>query len=322
MHLTRQYRIALLVILVGMAFVPLLGESYMTYLVTQALIFGIFALSYDLLYGFTGMVSFGHSVFYGVPAYVMGMISVTIFDFHNPLLLVGAAMLSGIVLGCLIGFVCTFSRGIYMALITFAFAQIFWLLVLSDPWGVTFGENGIMGVRGAPMDIGGSKIELLTGPGLYYIALAAIVISYLIISRLMNSPLGDIFKGIKQNEARLLSLGYNPRPYKILAFGLSAMFASLAGAMAAFLNNSVVPSMVDWHIGAEILLITIMGGAGTLLGPIFAAFLIVFAESYASAYIGGGNWVYLMGGLFIAVVMFLPGGIFNTTLVRRIFVRR
>lgn len=319
MRLSPQFRIIIGVVLLALVLLPLLDQPYLIYLITLSLIFGIFALGYDLLYGFTGLVSFGHSVFYGMPAYVMGMVAVTVLKISNPLMVVGAAMLAGLVLGVLIGFVCTFARGIYMALVTFAIAQIFWLLVLSDPWGITLGENGIMGVRSPPLSLGGVTVDLFSGVGLFYLVLAILLLSYFLIRRLVSSPLGDILKGIKQNEARLLSLGYNPRPYKIAAFALSGLFSSLAGAMAVYLNNSIVPSMVDWQVGAEILLITIMGGAGTLLGPIVASFVIIFAESYASSWLGGGNWVYVMGGLYIAVVMFLPGGIFNTKFFKKAF---
>ncbi|MEW5912428.1 MAG: branched-chain amino acid ABC transporter permease [Thermodesulfobacteriota bacterium] len=319
MSLSPRFRLLLGAVILAMILLPWLGQPYLVYLLTLSMIFGIFALAYDLLYGFTGLVSFGHSVFYGMPAYAVGMVAVTVFKYPNPVVMIAAAMFSGLLLGCLIGFVCTFARGIYMALITFAFAQICELLVMHDPWGITQGENGIMGVRAAPITLGGLKLDLFAGVGLYYLVLGLIIVSYLVIRLLVNSPLGDVLKGIKQNEHRLLSLGYNPRPYKVAAFGLSGMFAGLAGAMAVFLNNSVVPSLVDWSVGAEILLITIMGGAGTLIGPVAAAFLIIFAESYASAYLGGGNWVYVMGGLYIAVVMFLPGGIFRTKYLKKAF---
>lgn len=302
---------------VALGLLPLSDTPFLVYLITLACIMGIFAMGFDLLYGYTGLVSFGHSVFYGVPAYALGAVGATLFTFKNPFILVGSAMAMGLLLGLIVGFFCTFSRGIYLALITFAFAQIFWLLVLSDPYGITYGENGIMAVRPGPYSIAGYTFSLFSGTGLYYLVLATLVGSYFIIRWLVRSPLGDILQGIKHNEDRLISLGYNTRPYKIVSFMLSGLFASVAGALTVFLNNSVVPSMVDWHIGAEVLLITIMGGSGTLIGPIVASFLVVFTESYASSWIGAGNWVYVMGGLYVGVVMFLPGGIFNSNYLKR-----
>jgi len=308
--------VAVWLILLVLALLPFLSSPFIVYLTSMALIFGIFAMAYDLLYGYTGMVSFGHSVFYGVPAYAVAVVSSTIFNFSNPLISLGAALSTGLVLGLIVGFFCTFTRGIYLALVTFAFAQIFSLLVLSDPLGMTLGENGVMGLRPAPLSLGQYSLNLFSGVGLYYTALVVLCMSYLVIRRVVESPFGDVLKGIKQNEQRLLSLGYNTRPYKIVAFMLSGLFSAVAGTLTVFLNNSAVPSLVDWNVGAEILLITILGGAGTLVGPIMGAFLVIFAESFASAWIGSGNWVYVMGGLYIAVVMLLPGGIFNSRFLK------
>ncbi len=302
----------LLFAFLALVFLPVVADAFVIYLATLALIFGIFAIAYDLLYGYSGMVSFGHSVFYGVPAYAVAVVSSTIFHFTNLSIIVGAALATGLLLGLVIGFFCTFTRGIYLALVTFAFAQIFSLLVLSDPMGMTMGENGVMGLRPGPICLGRHSINLFSGIGLYFTVLAALCVCYLIISRVVESPFGDVLKGIKQNEDRLLSMGYNTRPYKIMAFMLSGLFSSVSGLFTVFLNNNAVPSMVDWNVGAEILLITIMGGAGTLIGPIIAAFLMIFTESYASAWIGSGNWIYVMGGIYIAVIMLLPGGIMNS----------
>lgn len=295
---------------------PFFGGLFLTYLVTVALIFGIYAMAYDLFYGYAGLVSFGHSAFYGVPAYALGAVAVTVFNISNPLVLLGSAILMGAILGVLVGYVCTFTRGIYMALVTFAFAQIFWLLVLSDPGGITYGENGIMGIKTPPIHMVGLELDLFSGRGLYLLVFAILVAVYLIIRAVVNSQIGDILGGIKHNEDRLLSLGYNVRPYKILAFVLTGIFSAIAAALMVFLNDSIVPSMVDWHVGAEILLITMLGGPGTLIGPIIGAFAVVFTESYASSWIGGGNWLYVMGSLYIGVILFLPGGIFNTKFVR------
>ena len=301
-----------LLLVLFLLFLPAFSGNFMIYLMSLSLIFGIFAMAYDLLFGYTGQVSFGHSVFYGVSAYSVGIVASTVFSINNPLILFATAIAVGAFLGTFVGFFCSYSRGIYLALVTFAFAQIFWLLILSDPGGITLGENGIMGFRPSAIIFGNFALELFKGTAFYYLILAILVGSYLCILGLVKSPLGDVLKGIKQNEHRLMSLGYNTRPYKILAFTLSGAFSGIAGILMAFLNNSIEPSMVDWHVGAQILLICILGGPGTLLGPILGAVLIVFTEHYASSWVGGGNWVYILGGLYICVVMFFPGGILNT----------
>lgn len=291
------------------AALPGFSGSYMVYLVTLAFIFSIFALAYDLLFGYTGIVSFGHSIFYGVPAYAVGMVARTVWDIHNPLVLMFTAIAVGALLGAAVGFVCTFVRGIYLAIVTFALAQIFALLVLSDPGGVTLGENGVMGVRPPPLVISGITVNLFAGTGIYYVALVLLLLVYVGFRMLVRSQWGDVFRAIQQNEQRLMSLGYNTRSYKVLAFALSGGTSAIAGCLMVFLDNFVSPSMVEWHVGAHILLITILGGAGTLTGPVLGAFVVVFTESYASSLIGGGNWVYVLGGLYIFVAMFLPGGI-------------
>ena len=289
--------------------VPMFGGPYIIYLVTFALTFSIFALGYDLLFGHTGIVSFGHSVFYGMPAYAMGMLSQTVLDIKDPFVLIGAAILTGILFGAAIGWICSFSRGIYLAIVTFAFAHIAELFVFSDPRGITRGENSINAIRPAPLAFGDLSLNLFSGVGLYYLTLAFLLLVLAGLWLLMRSQWGKVFHAIRENEERLLSLGYNTRPYKILAFALSGAVSAIAGAMIAFLNNIVSPAMVDWQVGAEILLITVLGGAGTMAGPILGAFVVVFTQAYASSLVGGGNWIYVLGALYILVAIFLPGGI-------------
>ena len=291
-------------------FLPFFGTSFITYLVSYAFIFGIFALAYDMFYGYAGLISFGHSLFFGMAAYTAG-IAYTHFKVDNLIILFVLVVVIGTLLGILMGFFCSFTKGIYLALVTFAFTQIFWLIVMADPWGITQGENGIVGIRLSPIHVGGLTLNLFSGLGLYYLTFVIFIFSYLVINGILTSQLGDIFKGIKQNEERLLSLGYNTRQYKILVFVFSGVFSGIAGVLLAFLNNCVTPSFVEWPLGAEILLITILGGAGTLIGPVIACFLITFAKFYLSSWLGTGNWLYLLGGLYIFTVLFLPGGIVN-----------
>jgi branched-chain amino acid transport system permease protein len=292
--------------LVLLVVLPALSGPYLVHLVTLAMIFGIFALGYDLLFGHTGIISFGHSILFGVPAYAIAMLGSTVWHVTNPLLLVGAAVLAGIALGGAMGWVCSLTRGIYLAIVTFALAQIFELLVLSDPGGITLGENGVVGVRPS---VDALSRNLFSGVGLYYLTLALMVAILIAVALLVRSQWGQVFHGVRENEARLSSLGYDTRTYKILAFALSGGISAIAGAAMAFLNNIVTPAMVDWQVGAEILLITVLGGAGTRIGPVAGAFVVVLTEALATSLIGGGNWVYVLGGLYIVVAMFLPDGI-------------
>lgn len=293
--------LALLVILPGFS------GPYLVHLITLALIYSIFAVGYDVLFGHTGIVSFGHSVLFGLPAYVIAMLGTTVFHVTNPLVLILAAVVTGLLLGATMGLICSFSRGIYLAILTFAIAHICELGVLSDPGGITFGENGVVGVR--PASGIALSLHLFSGIGLYYLTLGFLLIVVLGVSLLMRSQWGQVFHGIRENEERLGSLGFNTRAYKVLAFALSGGIAAIAGAMAAFHNNIVSPAMVDWQVGAEILLIVVLGGAGKRIGPVLGAFVVVLTEAFATSIIGGGNWVYVLGGLYILVAMYLPEGI-------------
>lgn len=293
--------------LVLLAVLPAFSGPYLIHVLTLALIYGIFALGYDVLFGHTGIVSFGHSVLFGLPAYAVAMLGTTLFHVTHPLVLVLGAVLSGLLLGAAMGLVCSFSRGIYLAILTFAIAHIMELGVLSDPGGITLGENGVVGVRPA----GGVlfSLHLFSGTGLYYLSLAILLAVVVGVGLLMRSQWGQVFHGIRENEERLGSLGFDTRAYKILAFAISGGIAGIAGALAAFHNNIVSPAMVDWQVGAEILLIVVLGGAGHRIGPVLGAFVVVLTEAFATSLIGGGNWVYVLGALYILVAMFLPEGI-------------
>ncbi|MCZ7565672.1 MAG: branched-chain amino acid ABC transporter permease [Burkholderiales bacterium] len=308
--LSRSRGVPLMVLALLVA-LPFVSGPYLVYLVTLALTFSIFALGYDLLFGHTGIVSFGHSVLYGLPAYAIGILSQTVFDVKNPVALIGVALLAGVLLGAAMGWLCSYTRGIYLAIVTFALAHVSELFIFSDPRGITQGENSITRIRPSAIVVGDFTVDLFSGVGLYYLTLAFLVLVLVGLTLLMRSQWGRVFRAIHQNEERLSSLGYNTRPYKILAFAFSGGICAIAGSMVAFLNNVVSPAMVDWQVGAEILLITVLGGAGTMTGPILGSFVVVFTQTYATSLVGQGNWVYVLGALYILVALFLPGGIVN-----------
>jgi branched-chain amino acid transport system permease protein len=165
------------VLLLLLALLPLSGDRFFIYLITQTMILCIFALACDIVFGYTGILSLGHSVFFGVPPYIIGVIACTKLNIKDPFVLVGAAVAAGLILGAVMGFFATFTRGIYLALVTFSFAQIFTLLILSDPGGFTLGENGIVGLRPHTFTLGRGEVDLFRGTGLYYLVLFFFIVS-------------------------------------------------------------------------------------------------------------------------------------------------
>lgn len=300
------------------AALPGFAGTYIVYVVTLAFTFSIFALAYDILLGHTGLVSFGHSLFYGMPAYVIAIMETSALHITNPFVLLAAALGAGVLLGTAVGWLCTFSRGIYLAIFTFAIAQIAELIILSDPGGLTSGENGMVGVRPSAITVGGLHANPFSGVGLYYLTFTLLVAAYLGIRLLVRSQWGQVFHAIRENEGRLASIGYNARPYKVLAFAISGGVSAVAGSMAAFLDNNVSPEMVHWEVSAKVLLIAVLGGAGTLSGPVVGAFAVVITEVAASSLLGGGNWLYVLGGFYILVAMLPSGGL--TALLSRLMV--
>lgn len=291
---------------------PFFGDAFLIYIITYALIFSIFAIGYNIAFGYTGLISLAHSVFFGFAAYTVGIFTKSVGISSNPLIVFCAAMTVGALLGIIIGFLSSFVRGIYLVLVTLIFAEIAYLLIWVDPGGITWGESGIVGVRPPPIQLGVFSVDVFRGIGLYYLTLSILIVCFFIIREIVNSQLGDVLKAIHENEERVLSLGYNVRQYKTLSFTLSAIISSLAGCLIAFLDNTATAALVHWLIGAEILLMTIIGGAGTLVGPVIGAFLIIFAKFYITSYIGGATWVYVLGGMYIFVMMFMRGGVFGT----------
>jgi branched-chain amino acid transport system permease protein len=291
---------------------PFIAGAFLTHIIVYALIFSIFALGYNIAFGYTGLISLAHSVFFGFAAYTVGIFTKSVGISSNPLILFCAAMAVGAILGIIIGFFSSFMRGIYVVLITLIFAEVAYLVIWVDPGGITWGESGIVGLRPSPIQMGVITVDLFKGKGLYELTLGIFVVCFLTIRVIINSQICEVFKGIRENEERVSSLGYNVRQYKILSFVLSAVFSSIAGVLMAFLDNTATAQLVHWLVGAEVLLITVLGGPGTLVGPVIGAFLVIFGKFYITAWIGGANWIYVLGGMYILVMMFLRGGIFGT----------
>ena len=258
------------VLFIGLLVAPMLG-AYPVF-VMKLMCFALFASAFNLLLGYTGMLSFGHAAFLGGAAYVAGQ-SMKVWGFTPEVgLLLGTA--SGALLGLIMGFFAIRRTGIYSTMITLALAQMLYFICLQAEF--TGGEDGLQGVpRGKLFGL----IDLQNDLTMYYVALAVVVIGFLVIVRTVHSPYGQVLKAIKENEPRAISLGYDTNRFKLLAFVISAAIAGLAGSLKTLVLGFATLSDVHWSMSGHVVLMTLVGGMGTLSGPLVGAVVVVALEN-------------------------------------------
>jgi branched-chain amino acid transport system permease protein len=283
---------------------------YPTFLM-KMLCFGLFACAFNLLLGFAGLLSFGHAAFLGTAGYVCGMLT------RDAGLSPEAGILGGTVaagaLGWLFGVLAIRRTGIYFAMITLALSQMVYFIVLQVR--ATGGEDGLQGVpRGHLFGI----IDLSNNLAMYYLVFAVFCIGFFIIYRTIHSPFGEILKAIRENEPRAVSLGYDVAKFKLLAFIISASLAGLAGATKTLVFQLASLTDVHWHMSGEVVLMTLLGGLGTIFGPVVGAATIVALQSELADKVG--SWVtVIMGVIFVLCVLLFRRGIVGElqALIRR-----
>jgi branched-chain amino acid transport system permease protein len=288
------------IILVALALgAPFLG-LYPVFLM-KLLCFAMFACAYNLLLGYTKMLSFGHAAYFGSSAYVTGWL-VTVHGWGTLEGIVGGVAVATL-LGLLIGAVAVRRQGIYFAMITLALAQLVYFLCLQAQF--TGGENGLQGIpRGNLFGV----IDLGRDRTMYYFVLAAFVGVFALIRRIVHSPFGQVLKAIRANEPRAASLGYEVDRYKLAAFVLSASMSGLAGSLKALVLGFVTLSDVNQVTSGEVILMTLLGGSGTFLGPAVGAVIVVSLQEYLSDLVGA--WVsVIIGAIFVICVMLFRRGI-------------
>jgi branched-chain amino acid transport system permease protein len=284
---------------------PMVLPAFWARLVTEILIWGLLAMSSDLLIGYTGMVSFGHSAFFGLGMYgaAAALLTISPPNLWFALLygLVGAAAAAGFV-----AYFSTRLRDIYFAITTLIFSQIFYVIIFT--WtAVTGGENGLTFVRPA-LAIPGLVHLHLTPRSLHWFVLAVVALSYLALRRITQSPFGMVLQSIRENEARTRAIGYPVEHYKIVAVMLSGLFAGLAGVLYALQNEFAAPDFVFFIVSGETVIYNVVGGIGTLVGPIVgAAFFVLLREGLSRFF----TEFYLIpvGAIFVAIVIFMPQGL-------------
>ena len=290
--------IATALMAVALAIAPLVGV-YPVFLM-KALCFALFACAFNLLLGFGGLLSFGHAMFLGTAGYVCAH-AAKVWGLSPELAIAtGTAAAAG--LGAIVGALAIRRQGIYFAMITLAIAQMMYFFYLQTPF--THGEDGIQGVpRGRLFGL----LDLSQPLVMYYTVLTLFIAAFLLIYRIIHSPFGQVLKAIRENEPRAISLGYDADRYKLLAFVLSATLAGLAGATKAIVFQLASLTDVHWSMSGEVVLMTLLGGMGTIFGPVVGAFVIAGLENYLA---GFGEWVTIItGAIFVVCVLAFRRGI-------------
>lgn len=277
--------------------------NYTEHIVVQMMLLGLYAMSWDFLNGYVGLFSFGHAAFFGAGAYASAISIVHGGVTSAPVVLIVALGTVALV-GLIVGFLSSQVGRVAVFLVTFACAEVLYLLVQADPAALTNGDNGLPGVMPLPF----LGIDLSDRVTFYYVSLAAVGLSYLAFVRLTRSPFGHVLLAIRENETRAQFAGYRVAQYKIAAFVLSAVFAGLAGALTAFHERIASPETFGWAVSGDAALYAILGGTGTLIGPILGAAVVILAREVLSDLLS--SWLIVVGAMYIALVFFLPLGIY------------
>ncbi|MFC7157591.1 branched-chain amino acid ABC transporter permease [Halomarina halobia] len=294
-------------LLVAFLAVPQVYGSYQTGLAVELLVLLLFAASYDLLIGYTGVVSFGHALPYGAAAYAMGMAMT-----GRPLPLipeagvsfpvaVGIALFAVVIISLITGWLAFRLSGVYFAVLTLAFSMVGYYAVFEST-EFTGGDNGMLVTR--PDLLGLPLSDYVT---YYYFTLWIVLVSFLLMRRLTNSPFGRVLVSIRENEDRARFLGYDTNHYKLAVFVVAGLFAGVAGILQGLYLNILTPNMMYWSTGGDALLVTLIGGMGTLWGVIFGAVFLLGARELLTGFIEG--WPIVLGVVYVLFVLFVPDGI-------------
>jgi branched-chain amino acid transport system permease protein len=281
-----------------MAVAPHLG-AYPVFLM-KLLCFALFACAFNLLIGYVGLLSFGHAMFFGFAAYISAH-AVKVWGLTPELAILAGTAIAA-VMGLVVGAIAIRRQGIYFAMVTLALSQMVFFFCLQAPF--TGGEDGIQSVPRRPLF---GLIDTKSDMTMYYVVLAIFVIGFAVIYRTIHSPFGQVLKAIRENEPRAISLGYQVDRYKLLAFTLSAALAGLAGATKALVFQLASLTDVTWQMSGEVVLMTLVGGMGTVFGPVVGAAVIISMQNYLASL---GDWVLIVqGAIFVVVVMLFRRGI-------------
>lgn len=294
-------------VVLGMVFLMVLPPFYTSYwisLLTQMLIFAVLAMSLDVLMGYSGLSSFGHAAFFGSAGYVTAILSTRYGVGFVPCMLAGIAL--PLLIAMLFGFLVAHASGVSFLIITLALGMCLWGIAFR--WvTMTGGDNGISGVMRP--DLGGLPLNMTDPLTFYYVIMVFFLIAMVMLILLVRSPFGHSLKGIRDSESRMRVLGYHTWLHKYLAYVVAAGFAGAAGVFWAYFNGFISPYDMDLNASIEIILMVILGGPGTLIGPAIGAAIIVFLKNFISAYTE--RWLLIIGSIYILTILYAPQGLVN-----------
>jgi branched-chain amino acid transport system permease protein len=299
---------ALLALLVALAALPFASGRFVTYLATRVMLLGIFAVGYNLLLGQTGLLAFGHGAFYAAGAYGLGL-----FSLHaspHPLLGIAAGVAAAAVLALAIGFLCVRSSEVYFSMLTLAFGMMVFALVWNGR-ELTGGDDGLIGITRAPLRLwGGLSLPIARESQFYLFVLALFALAVGVALRIRASPFGLVLAGIRENATRAEFAGVPVRRYRLAVFVLSASFAGLAGALEALLEGNARPLMAHWTHSAEPILVSLLGGLGSLAGPLVGSVLFVGLREIVQRFTE--HWMLGFGLVLLVIIGAFRGGVVGT----------
>jgi branched-chain amino acid transport system permease protein len=299
-------------ILIGLALaalvlIGLFGSRFALYLTTRVMILGIFAMGYNVLFGQTGLLSFGHAAFYAAGAYGLGLFALHVHP--HPLMGIMVGMGAACLLAIVIGFFCVRHTEIYFAMLTLAFG----MMVFSLIWNlrsVTGGDDGLIGIMRTPLSLWFVSIPIIKPQYYYFFVLLILAVSVFVLFRIRNSPFGLVLSGIRENANRVSFAGVSLQNYRLGAFVISGTFAGLAGALGTLLESNASPFSAHWSHSAEPVLVTLIGGLHTFLGPIVGSAVYIVLREIIKRFTT--NWMLWLGLVLLVIIMGFRGGIVGT----------
>jgi branched-chain amino acid transport system permease protein len=276
-------------------------------LATQIIIWGLFALGFNVCLGYTGMLSFGHAAYFGVGAYTAGIVLIRLWE--NIWFALFAGLVMGALLALILGYLCIKRRGIYFAMLTLAFAQLVYFVAFQ--WvDLTGGDNGLRNIPAVPLSFFGLSIDINTPIRFYFFVLIFVFLSLLALNRILQSPFGHVLQAVRENEQRARSCGYEATNVRWLAFIISGAISGLAGGLYALYLHFVGIESLYYSTSGQVIMMTLLGGMGSFIGPFIGAGVFLYLEDVLSAITP--NWMIFLGVIFVLCVLFFPSGIWGT----------